>query len=241
MDPWHFEPAPDLDKTLTERLRNFPRQPDMLIYGARSAAALAMRGWLRVYHRLKIEGRENLPPDQSFVLVANHASHLDVMCLLAALPMRKLHRVFPAAARDYFFVSVPRTILAAVVVNALPFERRMYSGQSLALCSRLLENPGNVLIIFPEGTRSTTGELGEFKPGIGLVAAGKEYPVIPCYLHGAHEAWPKGSFFPRPRRLQLTIGTPRRFSEFEPGKASARQICSELRKDVLALRERGCF
>src|SRR5947209_2670628 len=116
MQAWHYEPEDDLDQPLLERLRHFPRQPDMLVYGVRSIAAILIRGWLRLYHRLTITGRENLPLDRSFVLVANHASHLDTLCLLSALPLGKLHRAFPAAARDYFFVSAPRLLAAAIVV-----------------------------------------------------------------------------------------------------------------------------
>src|SRR5437899_647931 len=98
----------------------------MLVYGTRLLAGLLLRGWLRCYHRLTIVGRENLPLDRSFVMVANHASHLDTLCLLSALPLSKLHCAFPAAAQDYFFVQVPRLFLAAVVVNALPFDRRVH-------------------------------------------------------------------------------------------------------------------
>src|SRR5687767_11245401 len=107
MDAWQYETAEDLDQPLVERLRRFPRDPDMLVYGTRLAAALALRSWLRVYHRLQVVGRENLCRDRSFVLVANHASHLDALCILSALPLGMLHRVFPAAAKDYFFVGLP--------------------------------------------------------------------------------------------------------------------------------------
>lgn len=236
MEPWHYDPARDLEQSLVERLRNFPREPDMLVYGLRSLAALAMRGWLRTYHRLVIVGRENLPRDRSFVMVANHASHLDALSLLAALPLGKVHRAFPAAARDYFFETAPRVFLAAVVVNALPFERQVHGRQSLSICWKLLENPGNILIIFPEGTRSTTGEVAEFKPGVGLLAAGTEHPVVPCYLHGAHRAWPKGAIFPRPRPLRLAIGLPRTFSHLPRGKESAGTISRELREAVVSLK-----
>src|SRR5215475_9816407 len=106
---------------MVERLQRFPREPDMLVYGFRALTAFMMRGWLRLYHRLEVQGRENLPTERSYVLVANHCSHLDTICLLSALPLGKLHRAFPAAAQDYFFVSVPRLALAAVVVNGLPF------------------------------------------------------------------------------------------------------------------------
>ncbi|HEU6447725.1 MAG TPA: lysophospholipid acyltransferase family protein [Verrucomicrobiae bacterium] len=235
MKTWNYEPAADLDKNLAERLRQFPREPDMLIYGARSLVALILRGWLKFYHRLEIVGRENLPKAGSYILVANHASHLDALCLLATLPLRKLHRAFPAAAQDYFFVSIPRIAIAAVVVNALPFARQKHFRHSLELCRQLLANPGNILIIFPEGTRTATGRIGEFKPGIGLMAAGLDLPVVPCHLDGAFKAWPKGKWFPRPRKLRLTIGEPKNFAAYPAGKESAEQISSDLRQAVIDL------
>src|SRR5205809_4891803 len=118
------------------RLRD--SEPGLLVRGLRSMAGVAVRWWLRVYDRLTIVGRENLPADRSFILVANHASHLDTLCLLAALPLGKLHRAFPAAAKDYFFVTVPRLLAAAVVINALPFDRQIHLRQSLSLCKQLL-------------------------------------------------------------------------------------------------------
>jgi 1-acyl-sn-glycerol-3-phosphate acyltransferase len=235
MTPWSYEPAEDLDQNMVERLRRFPRQPDMLVYGLRSTAALALRGWLRVYHRLEISGAENLPQDGSFILVANHASHLDTLCLLAALPLRKLHRAFPAAAKDYFFVDVPRLAFAAIVVNALPFGRQSQIRQSLGLCRELLANPGNILILFPEGTRTVNGEIGEFRPGIGMLAGGANIPVVPCFLDGAFKAWPKGRFIPRPVKIRLRIGAPRTFADLTPGKEAAERICAELRRAAVEL------
>jgi 1-acyl-sn-glycerol-3-phosphate acyltransferase len=232
---WQYEPAPDLDKSLAERLRQFPREPDITIYGLRSLAALLLRGWLRFYHRLEIVGREHLPVQGSFVVVANHTSHLDTLCLLAAMPLRKLHRVFPAAAQDYFFVSVPRLAIAAVVVNALPFGRQKNIRKSLEMCRELLANPGNVLILFPEGTRTATGRMGEFKPGIGLLVAGAELPVVPCHLSGGFAAWPRGKWIPRPRKLVLRIGPPRNYSSLAHGKETAEQICAGLQNAVADL------
>jgi len=167
MDPWHYDTAEDLDRTLVQRLRGFPRQPDMLVYGARAVAAVTIRAWLRVYHRLTITGRENLPSEGAFVLLAN---------------------------------------------------------------------PGNVLLLFPEGTRTVTGELGEFKAGLGLLLAGTPHPVVPCHLEGAYRAWPKGSRLPRPRRVRLAIGQPRDYSHLKRGKQSAIEITQDLREAILRLR-----
>ena len=89
MEPWHYDTAQDLNQPFMHRLRRFPREPAMLVYGIRLLAAVLIRSWLRVYNRLHIVGQEHLPVDQSFVLVANHASHLDALCLLASVPLRK--------------------------------------------------------------------------------------------------------------------------------------------------------
>jgi 1-acyl-sn-glycerol-3-phosphate acyltransferase len=235
MKRWQYEPAADLDQSLTDRLRNFPRQPDMLVYGLRSLVALIIRGLLRTWCRFEIVGEEHLRNNRSFVLVANHSSHLDTVCLLAGLPLRRLHRAFPAAAADYFFKSVPRTWIATIIVNALPFARQTQVRHSLAICRELLANAGNVLIIFPEGTRSKTGEIQDFKPGIGALVAGRDVPVLPCYLDGAFRAWPKGKRIPRPRKVRLIIGAPRNYALLPSDKTGGAIVASELRAAVQQL------
>lgn len=151
------------------------------------------------------------------------------------MPLGKLHRAFPAAARDYFFAGGPWQLAAAVLVNALPFDRRTDIRASLDLCRNLLEDAGTVLLIFPEGTRSASGEIGEFKAGVGLLAAASHHPVVPCYLQGSDEVWPKGTWLPRPRRMKLIIGEPRVYTRFERSSSSAHRISRELRQAVLAL------
>src|SRR5262249_52123219 len=184
------------------------RHPGMLLRPVRSLAAIALRSWLRVYHGFTIVGCENLPAERSFILVANHASHLDTLCLLSALPIRQLNYTFPIGARDYFCVNPMRALFARVVANVMPIDRHCEPWYSLSVCANLLQKPGTILILFPEGTRGG-GEPGEFKPGVGLLAAGHDIPVVPCHLAGTDAALPKGAWCPRPRAVRLTIGAPR--------------------------------
>ena len=239
MEAWKYEPSPDLDQGLVERLRGFPRQPEMSVYALRSLAHFKLRAWLRLYHRFTIHGREHLPRGRSFVLVANHSSHLDALCLLASLPFKTLHRAFPAAAADYFFSSPPRTLFSSIFINALPFERQIQGGQSLAVCGELLANPGNVLILFPEGTRATDGRLGRFRSGVGRLVAGRDIPVVPCHLSGAHRAWPKGRAVPRPYRLMLRIGEPRSYGDRSDAREEVQEIVAALRDEVARLGKSG--
>ena len=236
MKKWLYDSVRDVDQAPIDRLRQFPREPDMLVYGLRSLGALIIRGLLHIYNHFEIIGHQNLRTNRSLVIVANHCSHLDTLCLLAALPLRKLHRAFPAAASDYFFQSVPRLWAAAILVNALPFARQARVRQSLSLCRELLAHPGTILIIFPEGTRSTTGEVGEFKSGIGALVAGRDVSVAPCFIDGSFQAWPKGKRFPHPRKVRLVIGTPRNYCERGTDKIDICMIAAELRDAVNELR-----
>jgi 1-acyl-sn-glycerol-3-phosphate acyltransferase len=218
---------------MVERWRRFPREPDMVVYSFRSVISLIIRGLLRTYERFEIIGAENLPnDDESFVLVANHASHLDTLCLLAALPLGRLHQAFPVAAEDYFFRSLPRSWFATVVMNALPFGRRMGVRESLSICAQLLAQPGNVLIIFPEGTRSQTGAMQPFKSGIGTLLAGRDVTVLPCSVQGAYRAWPKGRRLPRPGKVRLIIGRPRNYATRGTERGDLGAIAAELQSAV---------
>lgn len=235
MTEWEYHPPPDIDETLAEHLRNFPRQPYMLLYAIRSLVALLLRGWMRIYHRMHIEGRENLPASGSFVMVCNHTSHLDTLSMLCAVPLRQIHRTFPAAAADYFFSSLPRSAVSAILINALPFDRQVNGAESLTVCSELLTNDGNILIIFPEGTRTTDGEMGRFRSGIGRLVVGTDLPVVPCYLDGGMAAWPKGKVLPRPYRLRLTIGPAQTFAHLDKSAESVKAICTTLQDSVAEL------
>jgi len=236
MDAWVYERAGDLDLSAAERLRRFPRDDDMTLCALRTGVQIAVRTFLRVYNRLDVTGRDNLPAGESFLMVCNHSSHFDALCLLASLPLRRVHRAFPAAAADYFFCTTLRTLLSVVVVNGLPFDREHQGAASLDVFRELLAGPGNVLIMFPEGTRSSTGTLGRFRSGAARLVAGTNTPVVPCHLSGAHEAWPKGRLLPRPGALRLHIGAPRTFPDESAGDFEAvAAISAQLRDDVAAL------
>ena len=229
---WSYDVPEDLHLDLAERLSSFPREPHLWMFVIRSCAAVLMRAWLRVYHRFEVHGRHHLPIGQSFILVANHQSHLDALALSSIVPLRWMHRAFPAAAADYFFRNLPRSAFSSIVINALPFDRDVAGAESLEVCRRLLEGKGNILILFPEGTRSPTGDLGRFRSGIGRLVEGSAIPVVPCFLAGAHRAWPKGRPIPRPSKLVLRVGQACTFESLPPGRETVQKICSTLRRRV---------
>src|SRR4051812_35746802 len=91
--------------------------------------------------------------------------------------------------------------------------------------------------MLPEGTRNGGCEPGEVKPGVALLAAGLQVPVVPCHLAGTHAALPRGAWCPRPRSLRLAIGAPRLYPDMPATKDAARRICRELREAVMLLAE----
>lgn len=236
-------------RSLTDRLCAFPRRPGVVTRAARRATAVLLRAVLRSYHRLRIIGRENLPTTGPFVLVANHASHLDVLCLLAAVPLRDLDRVYPTASADYFFSSLPRAAAAALLFNGVPFHRPGRGDdanvrESLERCRELLlgydSRPGSsVVILFPEGSRTTDGSIRPFKRGVGVMVAGTDVPVVPCRLEGTFDAMPKGRWIPWPRRVTLRIGRARTYGHLGTGKLAAQHVARELYDAVVALGRTG--
>ena len=189
----------------------WPRSP--VVRAARTLVqqALLFPAVRAVCRPLSVAGGETLADLRGPALfVANHASHLDSPLVLAALPERVRRRTAVAAAADYFFATHPRALLASLVLNAFAFRRQGSIGASLAHCGDLVD-AGESILIFPEGTRSTSGGLGPLKSGIGLLARELDLPVVPLYLDGPFRILPKGRTRPVPGPVRVVVGRPLHF------------------------------
>jgi 1-acyl-sn-glycerol-3-phosphate acyltransferase len=228
VEDWQLKPARDLGMPPGQRFRSIHRESGLIATGAHVVWWSLVRAYLRIAHRLEIHGRDHIPGAPPFVLVANHASHLDALVLASPLPVRLRDRVFPVAAGDVFFDSPIRAAFAATALNALPIWRRKSSPHSLhELRDRLLEEPC-AYILFPEGTRSRDGSLAAFKPGLGCLVADTQVPVVPCYLEGTYQALPPNHKLPRFRKIRLRIGEPLVFSSIpntRPGWEEIARLC----------------
>lgn len=163
---------------------------------------------LRSFARISVEGREHLESlSGPAVIYANHSSHFDAPVVLAALPRRVRHRTIIAAAADYFYKVQAVGALASLALGTIPFQRQEGSRESLEKCKEALRRGWSVLI-FPEGTRSKDGSLGEFKKGAAFLAVDARCPAVPMLLKGAYEIFPKGASMPRPGKVKVTIGRP---------------------------------
>ncbi len=157
--------------------------------------------WFR--RSFEVDKEYTVLPDEPFVLVANHNSHLDTLAVLNALPEDKRRKTNVAAAADYFFTDTVMSSFARNVLQAYPFSRDDNVRDSLQLTGRLLDNGKNI-VVYPEGTRGEPGEMQSFKQGVGVVGKEMNAPIVPCYVHGTDEALPKGSFTPR-RGISITV------------------------------------
>jgi 1-acyl-sn-glycerol-3-phosphate acyltransferase len=235
MNEWQYEPAADLELASTVRWRDYRREGGLVSATARACWWSLVKSVLKVIHRLDSQGREFIPSEPSFVLVANHASHLDALVLAATLPPHFREQLFPLAAGDVFFETPARSAFSAGFLNALPVWRKNCGARAIKdLRQRLLDRP-SIYILFPEGCRTRDGAMLPFKPGIGMVVAGTSVPVIPCHLSGTFEALPAGAFVPRPRRIRVRIGTPRVFSELPNKRDGWNEIARILDEDIRQL------
>ena len=193
---------------MRERLRSLRREGGLFEPAVRAAWWAAVRAYLKTCHRLVIRGAEHLPRRLPFVMVSNHASHLDALVLGAVLPWHFRERVHPLAAGDTFFESLPLSAFAAFAMNALPLWRRNCDPRDIeALRRRLVDQPCGY-VLFPEGTRSRSGRMVSFKRGLGMLVAGTAVPVIPCRIEGTFEAMPPSHSWPRFSRIRLKVGEP---------------------------------
>lgn len=176
--------------------------------------------------------RRALVPDGACIVVANHNSHLDAPVLLSLFPFRRLARVHPVAAADYFGETWLRKTMAMLLMNAVPIQRSPPSGQDpLAHVIRALED-GRSIILFPEGTRGEAGVVAPFRAGVGrIVRAVPGIPVVPVFLSGPERIWPRGQVVPVPQVIDVHVGRPR---TYDPTK-EPREIAEQARQDVLAL------
>ncbi len=195
------------------------------------------------YCRLKVEGHEHLPAPP-FILCSNHTSHIDSAVLMSAsgLPFFTFAML---GASDYFFDSRSVKFVVSRFMNVIPIDRHPRHNslrRSLAMCDEFLWRTRGNLILYPEGTRSGTGEMQTFKKGAGLFAVELGVPVVPAYIEGARRILAKGKFLPRPGSVTVRFGEPIRFasnaSDPQVGRGRRKAAVELLEQRIRALSER---
>jgi long-chain acyl-CoA synthetase len=210
---------------------------------ARVGRELLTRGQKWTYEKLfetEVTGKNYLPQRAPFIVAANHASHLDMGLVKHALGDWGGH-LRALAAKDYFFEDRLKRAYFENFTNLVPMDRHGSLRESLRLASQVL-GEGNVLLIFPEGTRSESGVMADFKASIGYLALSNEVDVVPMYLGGTHDALPKGAAWPKQRKIAAHIGpvlTFARLRQQTEGMAKSDQYREAARLVEVSVRKLG--
>jgi long-chain acyl-CoA synthetase len=193
--------------------------------------ALKAADWLlfKLYTRITVTGKENLPASGPFILAPNHLSLADAPALTAVLPWSTASRTFFLGAIEFFDGPVSSRLGKLVQVIPVDMDTRLHG--ALQLSAYVLRR-GKVLCVFPEGSRSRDGKTKEFKKGIAIVARELDVPIVPVAIAGTYQVLASGRTIPRPARVSVRIGKP-----IAPGGREYDAIVSELYRDVVALLE----
>jgi 1-acyl-sn-glycerol-3-phosphate acyltransferase len=153
---------------------------------------------LAAFFGIRVTGRRNIPATGALLLVSNHLSHLDVVALgaFASRPMNYIAR------STLFFPPLSWMIRS---LGAFPIQRDGLGASGIKETLRRLKR-GGVVVLFPEGTRSRDGELGELKQGVATLAGRARVPILPAAMAGVREAWPRSSPFPIRHAIRLHYG-----------------------------------
>jgi long-chain acyl-CoA synthetase len=196
--------------------------------------------WFKWMFNLEVYGWEGLK-GQGYILCSNHASFLDGFVLAYAVPGPLRHRLFSLGYSRYFDVPVLREFLK--LIRVIPVDSVRTVVTAMQMSSFILRN-GQVLAIFPEGSRSPSGEVGEFKKGVAILAKELDVKLVPVYIQGSYEAWPPGATLPRPYPIRVVFGREHsweqlkeRGREIDPEASDYDAIRLGLREEVLRLKE----
>ncbi len=154
--------------------------------GTRVARDLLYRWWISPYMRytasLEVRGRSNVQGPGPLIFVANHSSNLDTPLILSSLPPSIRRKTVVAAAMDSFFTNARTAFRTVLLFNAIPFDRHSLNRRSAQQALELVRQGWN-LLIYPEGGRTTDGNLSNFKGGAAYLAERSHTAVVPTYVH----------------------------------------------------------
>ena len=208
---------------------------------ARLVRRVNLAAWLlpltRVFAWITVEGRHHLDAVPGpVVYAANHQSHLDAPVILAALPRRRRYRVATAAGKEFFaahfrvgrhplrrrLTNSLNYYLACLLFNVFPLPQREAGTRAAIRYLGELLGGGTSVLIFPEGRRTDAGEIGPFQPGIGMVAARLQVPVVPVRLEGLDRVLHKSWRMAVPGRVRVAFGPPVELQDGSYGELARR-------------------
>jgi long-chain acyl-CoA synthetase len=177
----------------------------------------------RVFARIRVEGRGHLDAiDGPVIFAANHQSHMDTPVILAALPPRWRRRVGVAMSKEFFEAHFHPSghpwrervtkglwyYLALFFFNAFPLPQREAGARQALRHAGELVSSGTSVLIYPEGARTETGDVGAFRPGVGMIGARLSVCVVPVGLEGVDRVLHRSWVWPRRGPVRVAFGAP---------------------------------
>ncbi|MCF7916834.1 MAG: AMP-binding protein [Candidatus Omnitrophica bacterium] len=190
------EPQTKIKKKLKTKTTVF----DILVSYSMKALLLC---WFKLFLRFKVKGKENIPAQRPFIICANHTSYFDGFLIFAANFFNHATETFFIGYREIF--ELPAFRWAIRLARLIPIDATTQLIASMRAAAYVLSNK-QILCLFPEGERAAAGRLQEFKKGIGILLQELDVDVLPVYIEGSYQAWPRGKVFPRPHPVTIYFG-----------------------------------
>ena len=212
-----------------------------------AALAGAVRVGLAGVTRVRVEGAiDDIPRTGPVIVAANHSSNLDVPVLGSSLMPKLGRRLQWLGKRELFDWPIIGWIARNGGVHAV--ERGAADVEAFRIATRILEE-GHALFVFPEGTRSHDGRLGDGRDGVAVLALRTGAPIVPVGVSGSYERWPRGQRLPRPGgRVTVRVGPPFRLADVLPpdldrraAKTAATDVIMRRIAELLPERQRGAY
>lgn len=159
----------------------------------------------RLFWSLKIEGRENLPKNKPFIICPNHSSFLDGFIIASSVGLKQELNLFFLGYSGYF--KHPLISWAVKLARLIAIDPTASLTDAMQAAYFILKN-NKSLCIFPEGERSIDGQIKTFKKGAGILIKETYCLIVPCYIKGSYQSWPRGQRFPKLFPLKVIFGRP---------------------------------
>ena len=180
--------------------------------------------FFKVFYRLEVIGVENIPREGGFIMAANHVSYLDPP-VIGAVSTRRVRFM---AREGLFKIPLLRTFIK---VFSFPVRRDKPHPSAIKEAVQRLRR-GELIVMFPEGSRSIDGSLLEAKRGLSVIAAMSRIPVVPAFIKGTEQALPVGAKFLRPAKITVIFGSPLAMSNEETEKQFRERINRDIIKEI---------
>ena len=184
----------------------------------------------KIYFRLEVNGADNIPEKGGVLVASNHSSFLDPVIVGVGIS----RQTYYLTKQSLFEIPIFGLLIKAL--HTIPVRRELVSVSTFKELIKSL-NAKKVIILFPEGTRSLDGKLGQGKVGVGMIALKADVPIIPAYIDGAIKAFPKNGKWIHPKKIRVIFGKPIMPNGKDLNKKNYREISTQVMQSISSLKE----